>query len=104
MESKGVSPGRGALTHRDWTQGSIPKNLLLISWPMMITQMLMSFGPTIDMIWVGKLGDVAVAAVGVAGVAVQSVMVLMMGLTMGMLALISRAIGAKDMQTANRVA
>jgi Na+-driven multidrug efflux pump len=41
---------------RDWTQGSIFKNLLVLSWPMTVTQTLMSLGPTIDMVWVGKLG------------------------------------------------
>jgi Na+-driven multidrug efflux pump len=56
------------------------------------------------MIWVGKLGDAAVASVGVSGVVVQLAMGVMMGFTQGMRALISRFIGAKDMQTAHRVA
>ena len=89
---------------QDWTQGSILKNLLALSWPMTITQTLMSLGPTIDMIWVGKLGDAAVAAVGVSGVVVQLAQGVMMGFTTGMRALIARAIGARDMETANRVA
>ncbi len=89
---------------QDWTQGSIFKNLLLLSWPMAITQSLMTLGPTIDMIWVGKLGATAIAAVGVSGVAVQLAQGAMMGLTAGMRALIARSIGAKDMETANRVA
>ena len=89
---------------QDWTQGSILKNLLALSWPMTITQTLMSLGPTIDMVWVGKLGDAAVAAVGVSGVVVQLAQGVMMGFTTGMRALIARAIGAKDMDTANRVA
>jgi putative MATE family efflux protein len=71
---------------------------------MTVTQTLMSLGPTIDMIWVGKLGSDAVAGVGVSGVVVQLAMGIMMGFTMGMRALISRAIGAKDLQTAHRVA
>ena len=71
---------------------------------MTVTQTMMSLGPTIDMVWVGKLGDAAVAAVGVSGVVVQLAMGVMMGFTAGMMALISRAIGSKDLQTANRVA
>jgi putative MATE family efflux protein len=89
---------------QDWTQGSILKNLLQLSWPMAITQTLMSLGPTIDMIWVGKLGAVAVAGVGISGVVVQLAQGVMMGFTQGMRALISRAIGAKDMKTAHLVA
>jgi len=96
--------GPNARMRRDWTQGNIFRNLVSISWPMMVTQTLMSLGPTIDMIWVGKLGRDAVAAVGVAGVVVMLAMGVMMGFTMGMLALISRAIGAKDLSMANRVA
>jgi len=88
----------------DWTQGSIFKNLLKLSWPMTITQTLMSVGPTIDMIWVGRLGPDAIAAVGVSGVAVQLAQGAMMGLTTGMRAMISRAIGAKDDAAARHVA
>jgi putative MATE family efflux protein len=89
---------------QDWTQGSIVKNLLLLSWPMTVTQTIMSLGPTIDMIWVGKLGAAAVAGVGVSGIVVQLAQGVMMGFTTGMRALISRAIGAQDTQRANQVA
>jgi putative MATE family efflux protein len=89
---------------KDWTQGSIFKNLIGLSWPMAITQTMMTLGPTIDMIWVSRLGDVAIAGVGVSGVVVMLAQSLLMGLTMGMRALISRAIGAKDLHTAQRVA
>jgi putative MATE family efflux protein len=89
---------------QDWTEGSIFKNLLLLSWPMTVTQTIMSLGPTIDMIWVGRLGDVALAGVGVSGVVVQLAQGVMMGFTTGMRALISRAIGAKDTQSANHIA
>jgi putative MATE family efflux protein len=95
---------KSGVIQRDWTQGNLLKNLLMLSWPLTVTTTLMSVGPTIDLIWVGKLGESAVAAVGVAGVVVQLAMCLMMGLTMGMLALISRTIGEKDIPTAQRVA
>jgi putative MATE family efflux protein len=95
---------KGPPIRRDLTQGSIPKNLMIISWPMLVTQLMMTLGPTIDTIWVGKLGETAIAAVGVAGTAVMLVMGLMMGFTMGTLALLARAIGAKDLRLANRVA
>jgi putative MATE family efflux protein len=102
---RGISgPGKVGMVGRDWTQGNIFKNLLMLSWPMTVTQTMMSLGPTIDMVWVGKLGGAAVAAVGVSGVVVQLAMGVMMGFTTGMMALISRAIGSKDLQTANRVA
>lgn len=89
---------------RDWTQGSILRNVLQLSWPIAITQTLMMIGPTIDMIWVGRLGPTAIAAVGVSGTVVQLAMGAMMGLTAGVRALIARSIGAGDTVTANRVA
>jgi putative MATE family efflux protein len=106
-EVQKVAARDNLLTRRlghDWTQGSILKNLLQLSWPMMVTQSLMSLGPTIDMVWVGKLGAVAVAGVGVSGVVVQLAQGLMMGFTQGMRALISRAIGSKNMDEAHLVA
>lgn len=97
-------PPMGGRMDRDWTQGSIFKNLVALSWPIAITQGLMTLGPTIDMIWVGRLGPAAIAAVGVSGVCVQLAQGIMMGLTNGMRALIARSIGAKDVETANLAA
>ena len=65
--------GRETGFDRDWTKGSVIRNLLLLSWPMVIHQSLNMLGPTIDMIWVGKLGAASIAGVGVAGMAVMLV-------------------------------
>ncbi len=102
-----ISSGGANLSSRmkkDWTQGNILSNLWQLSWPMAITQTLMSLGPTIDMIWVGRLGPVAIAAVGVSGVVVMLAQGAMMGLTAGMRALVARAVGARDNEMAQRVA
>jgi putative MATE family efflux protein len=99
----GLSPGGGA-SRRDWTQGSILGNLWSLSWPMLISSIINTLGPTIDMIWVGKLGSAAIAAVGVSGLAIQVVNSLVFGLFTGTMAMIARFIGAKDEQSANRVA
>jgi len=104
MEQTGFPGGRrGGPMMRDWTQGGIVGNLLRLSWPMVISSSLMMLGPTIDMIWVGKLGSAPVAGVGVAGIATQLIMGAMMGLIMGMRALIARFIGTGDIQGANHV-
>jgi putative MATE family efflux protein len=95
---------RESAVHQDWIKGSIFNNLLLLSWPIAITQTLQMLGPTIDMVWVGKLGDSAIAAVGLSGTVVQLGMAAMMGLTQGMRAVIARYIGAKDTESASRVA
>jgi putative MATE family efflux protein len=102
-EGSGSRIPRGRL-NRDWTQGSILGNVLQLSWPLAVTQTLMMVGPTIDMVWVGRLGPTAIAAVGVSGTVVQLGMGAMMGLTTGVRALIARFIGAKDTKLANEVA
>ena len=82
---------------RDWTKGSISKNLLHLSWPLVISQMLNISGPTIDMIWVGRLGTTSIAAVGAGGMIVMLTMSALMGLALGTRALIARYMGARDL-------
>lgn len=98
-EDGSVRPGRRAFD-KDWTEGPILRNLWSLSWPMVVTNTLMMLGPTIDMIWVGRLGSTSVAGVGVSGMAVQMVNGMMMGMSAGMRAVVSRYIGAGDVRGA----
>ncbi len=97
-------PGGGAAFDRDLTKGSVFRNLWTLSWPMMISNSLNMLGPTIDMIWVGRLGTAAIAGVGAAGMGLMILMPAMMGLTMGARAMIARFIGSGDEVGANHVA
>ncbi|MBN2059303.1 MAG: MATE family efflux transporter [Deltaproteobacteria bacterium] len=100
MESK-----RGKIfLQKDWTEGSIIRNLLMLSWPILISHSLNMLGPTIDLIWVGKLGSASMAGVGMAGTIVMFFMSAMMGLSQGARAMVARFIGAKDSPGANNVA
>ncbi len=94
----------GPAGERDWTQGSVVGNLLSLSWPMMVTQSLNTLGPLIDTIWVGRLGAAAIAGVGISSLAVQLLNATMMGLGMGIRAMVARHIGAGDAAGANHVA
>ncbi|MBI4283033.1 MAG: MATE family efflux transporter [Chloroflexi bacterium] len=103
-------PGRGAgsrplggRARRDWTQGSILGSLWGLSWPIMVSQTLNMLGPTIDMIWIGKLGSRSMAGVGIASMIVMLVNSLNQGLYQGLRAMIARFIGAGDEESANRV-
>lgn len=98
------SAERSLVRGRDWTRGSILRNLLSLSWPMIVANSLNVLGPTIDMIWVGRLGAADIAAVGVAGMVVMLVNALMMGLFTGLRSMIARHIGAKDEAGAVHVA
>ena len=84
---------------RDWTQGSITKNLLSLSWPMLISYTIQMIGPTIDMVWIGKLGSNSIAGVGVSVMTVQFANSLIWGLFVGTTAMIARFIGAKDRES-----
>jgi putative MATE family efflux protein len=104
MVKIGFSPGSGTASRRDWTKGSIIGNLLSLAWPMMTGGSLDMLGPTIDMIWVGKLGAASIAGVGVSGMVTMLVQSMMMGLYMGLRAMIARFVGAGDVKGANHVA
>ncbi len=81
---------------RDWTEGSIIGNLLALAWPVVISQGLTFLGPTIDMMWVGKLGADAIAAVGLSAMVVMVANALMMGLFTSLRAMVARCVGAGD--------
>ena len=70
----------------------------------MITHLVTTLGPTIDMIWVGKLGSASVAGVGISGMVVMLMNTARMGLQMGTRALIARFVGQGDKEQANHVA
>jgi putative MATE family efflux protein len=99
-----ISALRRATIDRDWTKGSIFNNLMSLSWPMIVGGSLNNIGPTIDMIWVGKLGAAAIAGVGVSGMVVMLANSMLMGLFMGLRAMIARFVGAKDSPGANHIA
>ncbi|MFC1953823.1 MATE family efflux transporter, partial [Chloroflexota bacterium] len=103
MDDRGSSHRRGAAFNRDWTQGSIVHNLWSLAWPMMLSNSFNMLGPTIDMIWVGKLGAASIAGVGISGMVVMLMNSARMGLDMGMRAMIARAIGADNEIEANHI-
>jgi putative MATE family efflux protein len=70
----------------------------------MITHLVTTLGPTIDMIWVGKLGSASVAGVGISGMVVMLMNTARMGLQMGTRALVARFVGQGDKEQANHVA
>ena len=52
------------LAYRDWTQGNIFRNLVSLSWPIIVSNSFNILGPVIDMVWVGKLSKEVKSAVG----------------------------------------
>ena len=93
-----------SLTHRDWTQGSIFHNLLLLSWPMVLLESMFVISQIVDMIWVGRLGPSAIAGVGIANIIIMLVMSMDFGLIVGVRAMVARFVGAGDLPGANHIA
>ncbi len=96
--------GEGNIVGRDWTKGSIVRNLLSLSWPMMVHEGFYMIGMTVDMIWVGRLGPASIAGVGIAAVIIMIAEMTMMGIIVGMTAMVARFVGAGDTKGARHVA
>jgi putative MATE family efflux protein len=93
-----------SIFYKDWTQGPIVRNLLVLSWPMALMETLFVISQVADMIWVGRLGSSAIAAMGVAFTVVMLVMSLDFGLVVGARAMVARYVGAGDIKMANHIA
>ncbi|MBI2288314.1 MAG: MATE family efflux transporter [Chloroflexi bacterium] len=104
MNEAGRSAAREVAVKRDWTKGSVVRNLLSLSWPMVMQQVLYQLTMLVEMIWVGKLGIASIAAVGIGTLVFGLVMTALQGLAMGARALIARFIGAGDNEGAVHVA
>ena len=90
--------------NKDWTQGPIVRNILLLSWPMALMETLFVISQVADMIWVGRLGEDAIASMGIAFTVVMLVMSMDFGLVVGSRAMVARYVGAGDTRTANHIA
>lgn len=101
MINKEDLPQEAAVFKKDWTKGPIISNLLLLSWPMVVMELLYMVSQIVDMIWVGRLGSEAIAGVGIANIIIMLVMAMDFGLIMGSRAMIARFIGAGDIRGAN---
>jgi putative MATE family efflux protein len=95
---------KSASIDRNWTEGSIVQNILLLSWPMIILGLLYTVNLIFELIWVGRLGAASIAGVGIAGFIVVLVGTVKTGISAGERAMVARFIGAGDIAGANHVA
>ena len=89
---------------RDLTEGSIAKNIWYLALPMMVGNVLQDLFNIVDMIFVGKLGPAAIAAVSMSGILLMLVMTVAIGISTGTVALVARHFGAKQQEQAENVA
>jgi putative MATE family efflux protein len=85
------------------TEGSILRNIMFLSLPMMVTLLLQDAFNLVDMYFVGKLGSSAIASVSMSGIIVGLIMMAVMGLSFGTVALVSRYVGEGNIDKADNV-
>lgn len=76
------------------THGALARNLFRLAGPMFVSALLQNAQSLIDLFWVGRLGPDAVAALALSGSVLFLLFPLVMGLSIGTVALVARAVGA----------
>jgi putative MATE family efflux protein len=81
---------------QDYTTGSIPKAVFLLAIPMILELSLESVFALVDMFFVGKLGQNAIATVGLTESVITIVYSIAIGLSTAATAIVARRIGEKN--------
>ncbi|MDD3604985.1 MAG: MATE family efflux transporter, partial [Kiritimatiellae bacterium] len=76
------------------TEGGLLKAIAVLAVPMLAGAVLQNVQSLIDLFWVGRLGSRAVAAVAMSGTILMVLFPMLMGLSTGTIALVSRSVGA----------
>ncbi|MCP5143643.1 MAG: MATE family efflux transporter [Gammaproteobacteria bacterium] len=88
---------------KDLTQGSVTGNIIAMAAPVAAGMVFQTIYLLVDLYFVARLGDAAVAGVGAAGTVVFAIIALTQVLGVSSVALISQAVGRKDQTSANLV-
>jgi putative MATE family efflux protein len=88
---------------KDLTQGPIPRHVLTMAIPIAMGMLLQTLYFIVDLYFVARLGDAAIAGVSAAGNVMFIVFALTQMLGVGTVALVSHAVGRKDREEANHV-
>lgn len=83
---------------------NLDKKILLLAWPVMAEMLLQTLAQMVDMAMVGRLGQAAIAAVGLSFRPLFVGQAIFLGLGVATTALVARFIGAGDREKATRAA
>jgi putative MATE family efflux protein len=87
----------------DLTEGPVRRHLIAMAVPTAIGMLMQTLYYLVDLYFVGRLGDSALAGVGAAGTVMMVVIAMTQVLGVGTVALIAQAVGRKDAADANLV-
>lgn len=87
---------------RDITEGSTLKNILYLALPMMVGTFLQDLFNIVDMIFIGRLGPAAISGIAIGGVLQGLLFTVASGVSIGAVAVISRAYGGRRYEDAER--
>lgn len=85
---------------QDYTKGSIRKSVILLAIPMILELSLESVFAVVDMFFVSKLGENAIATVGLTESVITIIYSIAIGLSTGATAIVARRIGEKKPEAA----
>jgi putative MATE family efflux protein len=88
----------------DYTRGPVGRSIVLLAVPMILEMLMESIFMVVDVFFVARLGSDAVAVVGITESLITLVYSVGMGLGIGAMAMVSRRIGAGELEGAARVA
>ena len=89
---------------RDYTQGNLSKAIFLLAIPMILELSLESVFAVVDIFFVSKLGQHAIATVGLTESVISLVYSIAIGLSTAATAVVARRIGEKDPEAASHAA
>lgn len=88
--------------HKDFTTGNITKAVFLLAVPMILEMILESVFALVDMYFVSKLGEDAIASVALTESFITIIYSIAIGLSMAATAMVARRVGEKDYPGASR--
>lgn len=91
-------------SHRDYTEGAVPRAILILAIPMVLEMVMESVFAVCDVFFVSKLGASAVATVGLTESWIVLIYALAMGLAIAASATVARRTGERDPEGAARAA
>ena len=99
-----MAGGLFAQKKRDLTSGPIARTLLVLAWPVMLSNLFQTIYNLVDTLWLGRLGKVAIAAPTIVWPLVFLMISIGAGITIAGTALVAQYTGARREEEANHAA